>query len=124
MEQHRIEMNLQVRDNVRMLRVDPAMSSGVCRILSMKVNGQQVDLLSSKRVIVNGKLWKEKEKDQQGSLTAIFSTQDPNINFSLEGLALQKENEISFVLEMYCLPERITRNLEEHTLRFPIGIGR
>lgn len=113
-EENRIEVNLKVSGNVHMLRVDPAMDAGICNVLSMELNGSLVDLHKNKFVIVNGKLMKGKGEANEDILTAIFPSQDPNLNFDLTKLPMKGENEVKLVMEMIRVPQNMAQILSDN----------
>lgn len=107
-----IEVELSVGGNVRMLRVDPAMDSGICNIWELRFNGEAVPLNVSKTLVVNGSLVKSKDMDGGIHLTAVFSTRDPNINIDIARLKPREENTLSMRLEMVRMPMQMVEDVE------------
>ncbi len=106
-----IELELPVSGNVRMLRIDPAMDSGICNILEMRFNGEPVALNTSRLVVVNGKLIKSRETDGSIHLTAVFPTTDPNINIDIARLQPKAENTLYLRMEMVRLPMQMAEDM-------------
>lgn len=107
-----IEVELSVGGNVRMLRVDPAMDSGICNIWELRFNGEAVPLNVSKTLVVNGSLVKSKDMNGGIHLTAVFSTRDPNINIDIARLKPREENTLSMRLEMVRMPMQMVEDVE------------
>ncbi|MCM1118737.1 MAG: class I SAM-dependent methyltransferase [bacterium] len=108
----RIEVELSVGGNVRMLRVDPAMDCGICNILELCFNGETVPLNASKVLVVNGSLLKCRAMDGSMHQTAVFSTKDPNININIARLKPRAENTLFMRLEMVRMPMQMVEDVE------------
>lgn len=106
-----IELEVPVGGNVRMLRVDPAMDCGICRIAELRFNGEIVPL-NTARLVVNGRLISYREKDGSMHLTAVFPTTDPNINIDIARLKPRAENTLSMRLEMVRMPLQMVKDVE------------
>ncbi len=105
-----IVFDIKVGSNVTMLRIDPSMCSCIVRIKKMTFNGKDVPFNKRKQFIINGTILKP-EKDETG-LSLVFSTDDPNINISLEKLEKQAENVLHAELEMIRIPAHIAKSME------------
>ena len=92
---HLIELDLGVEGDVKMLRIDPAFSACMIRVVELSFNGQSLPL-RSKEISVNGRIVKPD--------VVVFPTEDPNINISLEKLQRKKEDRLHAVIEIACLP--------------------
>ena len=107
-----IELKLSFRDNVKLLRIDPAMCPCMVKILRMTLNGQRVPLEKRKVLLVNGRVVKPGDREAdvyQPSL--VFPTEDPNININLEGLELRETNELCASMEIVRIPLRIASDV-------------
>ncbi|MBO4980571.1 MAG: methyltransferase domain-containing protein [Lachnospiraceae bacterium] len=103
--ENRIEFELSVSGDVRMLRIDPAMDSCMVKIRELTFNGVAVPLEKRKVMITNGKVAKPAEKDvsvYQPSI--VFPTTDPNVNLDLTALERQGENTLYVCMEVVRLP--------------------
>lgn len=101
-----IEFELPVEGDVRMLRIDPCMSSCICKMLEMHFNGKPLPMNKRGVLVVNGK----KVKSNEG-LSVIFPTDDPNINVGIQRLKPKKENTLSVKLEIAKLPITIAADM-------------
>ncbi len=108
----RIELNLTVDGNVKMLRIDPAMDTCMVKILEMTFNGERVPLEKRKLLLVNGKIIKPDNKEAttyQPSL--VFPTKDPNININLELLERKAENILCTSMAIVRIPQSIAEDM-------------
>lgn len=109
---HYIELNLTFSDNVKLLRIDPAMDCCMVKILEMTLNGVRVPLEKRKVLLVNGRVAKPSDKENtvyQPSM--VFPTEDPNININFEGLTLREENILSTRMEIVRIPLQIAQDM-------------
>lgn len=109
---HYIELNLTFSDNVKLLRIDPAMDCCMVKILEMTLNGERVPLEKRKVLLVNGRVVKPSDKENtvyQPSM--VFPTEDPNININFEGLTLREENILSTRMEIVRIPLQIAQDM-------------
>lgn len=107
-----IELNLTFSDNVKILRIDPAIDCCMVKILEMTLNGERVPLEKRKVLLVNGRVVKPSDKENtvyQPSM--VFPTEDPNININLEGLTLREENILSTRMEIVRIPLQIAQDM-------------
>lgn len=107
-----IELRITFCDNVKILRIDPAMDSCMVKILEVTLNGGRVPLEKRKVLLVNGRVVKPADKENmlyQPSI--VFPTRDPNININLEGFHLQPENVLSAKMEIVRVPLRIAEDM-------------
>ena len=107
-----IELELSFRDNVKILRIDPAMDSCMVKILEMTLNGERGPLEKRKVLLVNGRVVKPADKENtvyQPSL--VFPTRDPNININLERMKLQPENVLRARMEIVRIPLPIAADM-------------
>lgn len=102
-EENLIEMELAVDGDVRILRIDPAFSGCVVRILELTLNGEPIPIDKRKTVLVNGRMTKP--------ATIVFPTQDPNINIVLSELNRQAENTLYIKMEIARMPLSIAQEL-------------
>lgn len=119
-DEGRIELELSVSDNVCMLRIDPAMDCGVCSIMELRLNGEEVPLNTSKLIEVNGKLIKTREEDGSIHLTAVFPTADPNIYIDVARLQLQEENKLYVRMETWRMSKQMAEDLARAVKRLSI----
>lgn len=89
-EGHLIEATIYCQENVKNLRIDPAMESCVVKIDTLSVNGQ--DVWNKKKICqVNGK--------KNGRQIIVFATTDPNITIDLSGEGKgEKKIKVSFTI--------------------------
>lgn len=108
--ENRIELELKVSGNVRMLRIDPAMDSCMVKVEEITFNGEPVTLQNKKNLLINGRLMKSANKDNNHP-SMVFPTLDPNINLVLEGLDRQAENLLCVSLELVRLPMTMAQDM-------------
>jgi len=100
-----VEFTYEVSGNVKMLRIDPAFDSCVCRILEMTFNGEEIPLGKRKVMITNGRILK-------GEIPGIvFPTTDPNINIGIGGLNPKASNQLFVKMEVVRLPLEIAQDM-------------
>ncbi len=107
-----IEFQISFRENVKILRIDPALDSCMVKILEMTLNGERVPLERRKVLLVNGRIAKPADKEAeiyQPSL--VFPTEDPNINLNLEGIGLKSENILKVRMEIVRIPASIAQDM-------------
>ncbi len=102
-EENLIEMELAVDGDVRILRIDPAFSGCVVRIVELTFNGEPIPINKRKTVLVNGHMAKP--------ATIVFPTQDPNINIVLSELNRQAENTLYIKMEIARMPLSIAQEM-------------
>ena len=90
--------------NVRIVRIDPAMTSCVVHIEELLFNGVPVPLQDKKIFYVNGKMAKP-------SATCIFATTDPNLYVNIADLERKPENELYAKLKVVPMPENIAADM-------------
>lgn len=95
-DEKKVELELKVDREVRMLRIDPAFYSCIVRINELTFNGEPIPLKNKKRVFSNGKMLKPD--------TFIFPTEDPGINILLEKLPRGEENTLLVRMEVALVP--------------------
>ena len=107
-----VEFTYEVSGNVRMLRIDPAMDSCVCRILEMTFNGERVPLEKRKMMIVNGRVAKGMD-EESGSYcpSIVFPTTDPNININIAELNRKAANSLYVKMEVVRLPLSMAKDM-------------
>ncbi len=91
----KVELELQVAGDVRVLRIDPAFGSCIVRIEELTFNNEPVPL-KRKHVLLNGKIIRPS--------TLVFPTEDPNINIMLDKLPRMAENRLFVRMEVTLLP--------------------
>lgn len=107
-----IELKLSFKNDVKILRIDPAMDSCMVKILEMTLNGERVPLEKRKVLLVNGRV--VKPADQENTVyqpSLVFPTQDPNININLESLTLLPENVLCTRMEIVRIPLPIAADM-------------
>jgi len=100
-----VEFTYEVSGNVKMLRIDPAFDSCVCRILEMTFNGEEVPLEKRKVMITNGRVLKGEVPG------VVFPTTDPNINIGIRELNPKASNQLYVRMEVVRLPLEIARDM-------------
>ncbi len=105
-----IAFELHVNSDVKMLRIDPSMCSCIVKIRKLTFNGRSVPFDKRKQFLINGTMLKP-EKGETG-VSMVFSTDDPNINISLEKLEKQENNILRAELEMIRVPDYIAKDME------------
>lgn len=103
-----IEMDLEISGNVRMLRIDPSMTSCVVKVQEMTLNGEIVPLDKRKVLYTNGSVKKAKQEHQP---SIVFATEDPNININLMELPRLAANKMHVQLEVVRLPMSVAVDL-------------
>ncbi len=109
-----IELKLEVSGDVKMLRIDPAMTSCVVKIAEMNFNGVPVPLDKRKMLYANGRIMKpadEAENSEQYCPSIVFATDDPNINIGLGELECQAKNVLTARMEVVRLPMNIAKDM-------------
>ena len=99
-----VELTISVDGNVRIVRIDPAMTSCVVHIEELLFNGVPVPLQDKKIFYVNGKMAKP-------SATCIFATTDPNLYVNIADLERKPENELYAKLKVVPMPENIAADM-------------
>lgn len=94
-DEKKVELELKVDREVRMLRIDPAFYSCVVKINELTFNDVPIPL-NKKHVFSNGKIVKPS--------TFIFPTEDPGINILLEKLPREEENMLFARMEVALVP--------------------
>lgn len=94
--ENRILLELHVKKEVSVLRVDPAFSSCIVEIEEMSWNGESVPLEKNKLFAVNGRIAKP--------ATMIFPTDDPNINIYLQDLKAEEDNILKLQMNIVRVP--------------------
>ena len=104
----RIEFDIEVSGDVRMIRIDPAMDYCVVKIHRMEFNEEKVPCEKRKIMITNGKVLKGDNKESGPSIA--FATNDPNININLERLGRKASNKLSVEMEAVRIPQGIAQD--------------
>lgn len=100
-----VELDLAVSGDVKVLRIDPAFGSCAVRLLEVTFNGERFPLQKKKALTSNGKAAGSGARRRESySPSIVFPTEDPNLNFHLEGLAGQPENRLYAKMEVVRLP--------------------
>ncbi len=110
-------ITIQVKPDVKMLRIDPAMCSCIVKMKKLTLNGADIPWKGRKELIVNGTLLKP-GKEEPESLCMVFSTDDPNINLNLEKCQMQENNVLHAEFEMIRVPEYIAKDMEVGAKKF------
>lgn len=116
-----IVLELKVKGDVKMLRIDPGMYSCAVKIREMTFNGATVPLHKRKMLYANGSIVKPRDKGERDCPGIVFSTEDPNININVERLERKEENILRARLEIVRLPAQIAKDVEAGCKRrFPM----
>lgn len=110
-EDGHIALKLQINGYVRMIRIDPAMSSGICNIMELRFNGEQVPLNMRRVLAVNGRKFKSWTEEGGMHIMIIFPTQDPNINIDISRLHPREVNDLYIRLEYQLIPLPMAENV-------------
>lgn len=109
---NRIVVQLDVSGDVQMLRIDPGMDSCMVKILEMTFNGVRVPLEKRKLMLVNGRIVKPSDKEQEiYQPSIVFPTTDPNINIDLTQLDRQPANVLYAEMEIVRIPLKIAEDM-------------
>lgn len=111
-----IVLDIKVESDATMLRVDPSMCSCMVKIKKMTFNGKEVPFHKRKQFIINGTILKP-VKGEEG-ISMVFSTDDPNINISLEKMPKEKENLLHAEMEMIRIPAHIAAAMENGAKKY------
>lgn len=106
-----IEIEISVSGDVRMLRIDPALSSCMVKIQEMTFNGERVPLERRKLLLVNGRVAKPEGKDDTYQPSIVFPTMDPNINIDLTMMERKGENLLYTRMEIVRIPLSIAQDM-------------
>lgn len=102
-DENTIVLELKVKNNVKMLRVDPAFCACIVEIEKMIWNGENISLDQSKLFTINGRMAKP--------ATMIFPTEDPNININLRNLYSLEENTLCLQMKIVSIPISIAEKV-------------
>jgi hypothetical protein len=102
-EDDTVEVELTVKNDVKVLRLDPCMDARLVMREALTWNGKPLPLRNKRIVVVNGTVGK------RGMLT--FPTKDPNINIRLDRLPSEEENHLYARMEVVQMKEGISREL-------------
>lgn len=106
-----LELELLFHDNVRKMRIDPAMDCGICNIMELRFNGEKVLLNMPKLLTVNGKQIRSKTEDGSEYLTVVFPTEDPNISIDIDRLQPGEENILYIRLQYQRISPQMAREV-------------
>ncbi len=107
-----VEFTYEVSGNVKMLRIDPAMDSCVCKILEMTFNGESVPLQKKKIMITNGRVAKGQDEESGAYCPSIvFPVADPNINIAINELERKASNSLYVKMEVVRLPLKMAQDM-------------
>ncbi len=109
-DENTMELEYVVSGNVKVLRLDPAFDSCVCRILEININGQSLMLTKKGLLQTNGKILKSKTENETG-VSVVFATRDPNISIDMNELLPDKENLLRVRMEVVRLPLQIAKDM-------------
>jgi len=106
------EFTYEVSGNVKMLRIDPAFDSCICRIAEMTFNGEEVPLQKRKVLITNGRIIRGQNEETKAYAPGIvFPTMDPNINIKISELNPKASNQLYVRMEVIRLPLPIAQDM-------------
>lgn len=116
-----VEFQIPVGNEVKMLRIDPAMDTCMVKILEMTWNGQPVPLGKRRMMIVNGQVVRASEKaEKMYRPSVVFPTTDPNINVAVGELPRGNnvsqagpENELYARMEIAWLSPKMAQDMAE-----------
>lgn len=100
----KVEAELSVDGNVKILRIDPAMEACVVKIEEMLFNGKPVPLQNKKIFYTNGKQLKP-------ASGAVFATADPNLYIKVADLDRQAQNILYVKMDVVKLPLSVAEDL-------------
>lgn len=110
-EGHLIETTIYCPEDVKYLRIDPAMESCVVKIDTLTVNGQ--DVWNKKKACqINGK--------KMGHQIIVFATADPNITIDLSGEG-KGEKEIKVLFMLVPMPAAMAETMEAGLVKKFLG---
>lgn len=112
-EDGHIELELEFPGNVQRMRIDPALDCGICNIMELRFNGEQVPLNTRKVLTVNGKQIRSKAEDGSVYLTVIFPTNDPNISIDISRLQPGEVNILYIRLEYRQIPCQMAEDVAQ-----------
>ena len=98
-----IKFELNIKENVNHLRIDPANESCICKIKELTFNGEKISATDEKLITING---------QSAGETFVFATSDPNINIHVAELERYQRNTLFLSMEIKFIPLEICANLE------------
>ncbi len=107
-----IVLELKVKGDVKMLRIDPGMYPCSVKIREMTFNGATVPLHRRKLLYANGSIVRPADKAERDCPGIVFATDDPNININIERLERKEENLLRVRLEIVRLPAQIAKDME------------
>ncbi len=105
-----VEFDISVSDDVKMLRIDPAMDSCIVKVKKLIWNGELINVSQRKRIYINGKAGKGEHPEQT---VYVFDTMDPNINLSTSGLSKIGNNQLHVELEVTRVSADTAKVLQE-----------
>lgn len=112
-----LELSLSVGEDVKVLRIDPAMTCCAVKILEMTLNGERLPLERGRVLEANGKIAKKASgKQTSWQPDIVFPTEDPNLSISMEklkgaGMSFQQENLLFVRMELVQLPAQMAEEL-------------
>lgn len=105
----KIEFEIEVSGDVKMIRIDPAMDYCMVKIQKMDFNEMPVPVDNRKVMITNGKVANASDKESGPSV--VFATNDPNINIKLESLERKASNKLVVEMEIVRIPRGIAEDM-------------
>lgn len=90
-----IKFEINIKKDVKNIRIDPAFESCICKIKELKFNGETISAKDGNIVSVNGAMMGE---------TMVFNTVDPNINICLDKFNRNMRNILSIDMEIKSMP--------------------
>jgi len=105
----KIEFEIEVSGDVKMIRIDPAMDYCMVKIQKMDFNEMPVPVENRKIMITNGKVANASDKESGPSV--VFATNDPNINIKLESLERKASNKLVVEMEIVRIPQGIAEDM-------------
>lgn len=98
-----IKFELNIKEGVKHLRIDPANEPCICKIKELTFNGEKISATDEKLLTING---------QSAGETFVFATSDPNINIHVAELERYQRNTLFLSMEIKFIPLEICANLE------------
>lgn len=105
----KIEFEIEVSGDVKIIRIDPAMDYCMVKIQKMEFNDVKVPCEKRKIMITNGKVVSASNRETGPSV--MFATTDPNINIKLENLERKANNKLSVEMEIVRIPQAIAEDM-------------
>ena len=114
MVEGRMRVSLPVKEGVKGIRIDPAETSCMVRMLAARLNEEELPLSEPAYLAMNG--W-ELSKKKEANPVFFFHTNDPNINIRLEKVEHSGNELLEVEFEIERLSEETASVLEANLKR-------